>query len=158
MKLLILSFLCGTCFGSVIAYLLIRYRKRMRNARIALQRRIASLLVPLRYHNNSDETCFSCRELTMGVLIQRLQRYPHLLEDACAKKIKLYFVELSADKIPAEVISQEQITGHDTVGLLLLTYPDGTPCSVMDVVLWERLSDDVKGFLQEGDGAIELEP
>lgn len=70
---------------------------------------------------------------------------------------KVLVVEVDADKIPADIISKEQLGKAKKVSLGLLTDKEGNPHKLDTVyVPTEGMDDEFRQHLDEGGGVIEL--
>lgn len=93
--------------------------------------------------------------LTMKDIVSLVQGMPAYKYVQSGSK-KLYFVRVSAEKIPDGIIPSTELKNHDLVGLFVVADLNGTPEQVCHVIFWEKMSDELEGFLKEGNDALEL--
>lgn len=94
--------------------------------------------------------------LTMKDIAAIVQQMPAAYKAVEAGSKRLYFVRVSAERIPESVIPSTELKNHDSVGLFVVTDLNGTPQQVCHVIFWEKMSEELEEFMKEGNDALEL--
>lgn len=93
--------------------------------------------------------------LTMKDIVSIVQQMPAYKAVQAGSK-RLYFVRVSAERIPDGMIPSTELKNHDLVGLFVVTDLNGTPQQICHVIFWEKMSEELEGFMKEGNDALEL--